>query len=147
MTIGTALRTHILADASIAALVASRVYPLRLPQFKPSPAVNLPAIVLQRISEIRFAHLRGAEALARPRFQVDCWATTHDGATTLGALVRQRLNGYAGEWADTASPPTTVRVVVLFDTAQDLFEEDINGGICRQSSDYFLFHSTANGTV
>lgn len=146
MTIGAALRAHLLADTAIAAIVAARVYPLRLPQPK-AGVVNLPAIVIQRISGFRFKHLRGADALARPRYQVDCWAQTHDAATALGSLVRQRLNGFAGEWTDDESPETTVRVVVLLENEQDLFEEDILGGLCRHSADYFIFHGTANGTV
>ncbi len=40
MTIGAALRAHILGDVNIAAIVSGRVYPLRLPQFK-KDAVNL----------------------------------------------------------------------------------------------------------
>ena len=142
MTIGAALRNHLLADAQIAAIVGTRLFPLRLPQ-----KVVLPAIVLTRISEVRYGHLRGNEALARPRYQVDCWATTHDGATALGTLVRQRLNGYTGTWTDTDSPSSTIPVTVLFDSAQDLFDPDILGGACRHMSEYFVWHGTANGAV
>jgi hypothetical protein len=140
--LGVALRAHLLDDGAIAALVGTRVYPLRLPE-----KLVLPAIVLTRISEVRYGHLRGNEALARPRYQVDCWASTHDGATALGTLVRQRLNGYTGTWSDDESPATTIPVTVLFDSAQDLFDPDILGGSCRQSADYFVFHGTAAGAV
>ncbi len=142
MTIGTALRAHLLADATITALVVARIYPLRLPQ-----KAVLPSIVLTRVSGLRFGHLRGAGSLARPRYQVDCWAQTHDGATTLGSLCRQRLDGFVGTWTDAASPPTAIQVALQFETELDLFEEDINGGVCRHSADYFLFHQTAGGTL
>ncbi len=147
MTIGAALRAHLLDDAAIVARVDARVYPLRLPQPKPAPAVNLPAITYQRISGFRFAHLRGAEALARPRYQVDCYAQTHDAAQALGSLVRQRLNGFSGNWSDEESPETVIHVVVLFDSEQDLFDPDILGGSARHSADYFVFHGTAQGQV
>jgi len=42
--IGVALRAHLLDDASIAALVGARVYPLRLPQ-----KAVMPSIVIQRV--------------------------------------------------------------------------------------------------
>lgn len=142
MTAEQGLRTHLLGDAAIAALVVARVYPLRLPQ-KPT----LPAIVLTRVSGVRYQPLRGQASLARPRFQVDAWASTHDGATALGALCRRRLEGYSGTWTDGASPATTIDVSVLFDGEQDLFEEEINGGLCRHSADYFIFHTTSDGTV
>ncbi len=142
MNIGAALRAHLLGDAAIAAVVVARVYPLRLPQ-----RTVLPAIVLTKISGVRYGHLRGNDALARPRYQVDSWAATHDAATALGALCRQRLNGYAGDWTDSESPATTVTVKIFIDGDQDLFDEDISGGSCRHSADYFLFHGTAEGTV
>jgi uncharacterized protein DUF3168 len=142
--LGAALRAYLLDDVQIAALVGNRVYPLRLPQ-----KVTLPAIVLTRISGLRFAHLRGADALARPRYQVDCWAATHDAASRLGALCRQRLNGYTGTWSDADSPATTIPVTILLDADgdRDLFDEDISGGSCRHSADYFVWHGTADGAV
>lgn len=143
ITVGEGLRSYLLAAPAIAALVGTRVYPLRLPQ-----KATFPAIVLQRISDVRWSHLRGAGSLARPRFQVDCWATTHLAATQLGSLCRARLAGFAGTFTDAESPATVIRVqAIVMDSEQDLFEEDINGGICRHSADYFLFHGTAENTI
>lgn len=145
MTIGSALRTHLLGDTAISALVVARVYPLRLPQ-KPL----MPAIVYMKVTGRRFTHLRGPASLARPRYQLDCWASTHDGAVELGTLVRQRLDGYNGTWSDGGSPAITMDVSALLDPEQgdrDLFEEDVNGGLCRNSADYFIFHSTAGGSL
>ncbi len=143
MTVETGLRFHLLDEATIAGLVGARIYPLRLPQ-----KATFPAIVLQRISSMRWKHLRGADALARPRYQVDCWAQTHDAATSLGNLVRQRLNGFAGTWTSDESPEVIIRVQGLFiENEQDLFEEEILGGLCRHSADYFLYHSTAEGSL
>jgi hypothetical protein len=142
LTIAAALRAHLLGDTAIAALVAARVYPLRLPQ-KPV----LPAIVLTQISSHRSKHLRGAEALARARYQVDAWAATFDAADALGTLCRRRLNGYAGTWTDGESPETAVLVRVLIDSEMTLFEEDILGGLCRYSADYFLYYGTSEGVV
>jgi len=68
-------------------------------------------------------------------------------ATALGTLCRRRLDGFVGTWTDDESPATEVRVAVHFETEMDLFEEDVLGGLCRHSADYFLFHQTANGAV
>jgi len=142
MTITEALRTHLLGDAAIAALVGARIYPLRLPQ-----KVTMPAIVLSLISDPRPGHLRGVAGMARARYQVDAWAQTYDGATQLGGLCRQRLNGFAGEWTDGGSPPVVVYAKVFYDTGQDRFETEILGGLARHSADYLIFHSTAGGTL
>lgn len=142
MTINAALRAHLLGDAGIAALVTQRIYPLRLPQ-----KAVMPAIVFTKISAFRWGHLRGQGSLARPRFQVDSWDSTNDGAVALGALCRRRLEGYQGVWADGESPETTINVSVQFQDEREFFEEEILGGLCRHSADYFLFHSTAAGVL
>jgi hypothetical protein len=143
ITIGEGLRAYLLADTAIAALVGTRIYPLRLPQ-----KAEFPSIVYQRISGIRFGHLRGQGSLARPRYQVDCWDRQHLAVTRLGNLCRARLAGFQGQWSDDESPETIITVqAILFEDERDLFEEEINGGICRHSADYFLYHSTAANTV
>lgn len=135
--IGQALRAFLIADTAVAGLVSTRIYPLRLPQ-----KAVLPAIVLTRISGTRGHHLRGPQSLTRTRYQVDCWARTHDEATALGTLCQSRLDGFTGTWTLNVSPAVPTRVTVLFDTEQDFFEEEINGGLCRHSADYFLYHHT-----
>src|SRR4051812_32278487 len=105
MTIGQLFRAHLLADPAIAALVVARVYPIRLPQ-----KATYPAITYRRVSGVRENVLRGPASLARPRMQVDAWGVTHDDATALGALVRQRLENYVGTWSDGGSPAVTTAV-------------------------------------
>lgn len=131
-----ALRSFLLADARIAALVsADQIRPLRLPQ-KPT----LPTIVLLRLDDIRGVHLRGVNAQAKARLQVECWDRTTDGATALGAYVARRLSGFSGRWTTTSSPAQSISVTVLPEDEGDRFDEDIQGGLCRHSADYFLYH-------
>lgn len=127
---------------AIAALVDGRMYPLRLPE-----KAALPAIVYQQISDTRDPHLRGPSGLSKKRYQVDCYAAKHPDARALGELVRQRLDTFAGTWTDDASPAIAIRVAVFFQTAIELFDEDIHGGSCRHSADYFVWHGTASGEV
>lgn len=143
MTIGESLRAYLLADASIAALVAERIYRKRLPQ-----KVTMPAITYFKVSGVRHGNLRGVASAAEPRYQIDAWAINGDGAEALGRLVRLRLEGFVGEWpSDGGSPGNTVQVSIRFDSDMELFEEDISGGLCRNSADYFVFHQTAGGTL
>lgn len=143
MTLLEGLKNYLTGDTGIEALVADRVYPVRLPQ-----KVTLPAITYQLISDPRDPHLRGVTGRARPRFQIDSYALTQLSADVLGGLVRQRLDGFKGEFSDDASPPATITVQgVFFETAMELFDEDINGGSSRHSADYFIHHSTHGGTV
>jgi Protein of unknown function (DUF3168) len=143
VTISDGLRQCLLDDPAIFAKTNTRIYPLRLPQ---NPV--LPAIVLHRVTGVRYPHLRGGASIARPLFQVDSWEKTYDGATALGSLVRQRLEGYLGQWTDGMSPPVIVTdVKILFLDERDDFQPDILGGSCRHSSDYHIYHSTSNGLL
>lgn len=138
MTLVEGVRSYLLANVSIASIVSARIYPLRLPQ-KVDLLNGNGAIVLTRVSEVGEAHLRGPNALSRARLQVDCWAATHDRATALGDLCRQRLDGYQGTWNDGGSPATELQVqAILQDVESDHFEEEINGGLCRHSADYIV---------
>ena len=95
MSLETALRTFVLADAAVTSLAGTRMYPRKLPQ---TPV--LPAIVYQRIDTRRMHDMAGPDGLPRPRFQVTCWASNVGDAVTLAAAVRGRLDGYRGAWGD-----------------------------------------------
>jgi len=93
MSLETALRAYVLADAAIAAAVGARMYPRRLPQVP-----TLPALVYQRIDTRRLHDLDGPDGLPRPRVQITVWAANVQGATDTAALVRGRLDGFRGAW-------------------------------------------------
>lgn len=85
------VRTYVLADATVAALVGSRMVARMLPQ---SP--TLPALVFQRIDTRRQHDLDGADGLPRMRLQVTAWATLPLEAATVAQAVRTRLDGVKG---------------------------------------------------
>lgn len=137
-----AMRAFLLGDANIAALCPDadmQFRPLVLPQ-KPV----LPTVVIRRVSEVRGAHLRGVNGLSRARYQVDCCAKTHDGASALGSYVARRLSGFSGTWTTTSSPSQEVRVTVLPEMEQDILDPEISPGLFRHSADYFLYHRLAS---
>lgn len=95
MSLETALRAYVLADVAIAAAVGVRMYPRRLPQGPP-----LPALVYQRVDTRRLHDFDGPDGLPRARVQIAAWAANVQGATDAAALVRARLDGYRGAWGD-----------------------------------------------
>lgn len=137
-----ALRAFLLADATIATAVGTRIYPIKLPQ-----APVFPAITIMRVSAPRANVLKGKASLARPRYQIDCWmwekssTTAFTDSQTLGGAVMARLEGYSGVMTDpSTSPPTDYHTGVTFDDARDLFDTDVNGGYFHHQSDYFIWH-------
>ena len=86
-----AVRTLLLADATIAAAVGARLYGSRMPQ-----GVQYPAIVIHRISASRVRSLAGPSGYAIVRVQLDVWAVTYEQTKEIGDRIRAVLDGYAG---------------------------------------------------
>lgn len=141
-SIGELLKDYLLADATVSGLIGTRVYPFRLPQ-KPT----LPAVVYTKISGVRVEQLNAAPSAAEPRYQVDAWASSVTSAQEVSQAVRRRLEGFSGQWASNTSPTLSVGVAVRLINEWESFEEDINGGLCRCSADYFVFHGTNAGEL
>lgn len=92
MSIGPGLRSFLLADSTVSALVDTRCYPVQLPQNTV-------------LTSIRYSHIsgnrphsspQGALGLSGPRIQIDAWAPTYAEAMALAEAIRKRLDGYRG---------------------------------------------------
>lgn len=90
-TAGERVWVALLADASVAAVVSTRVYPLELPQ-----DATLPAIVYSDLGGPRAHSLAGDSGIGRARVQVDMYAATLDAANALAVLVRTCINAAFG---------------------------------------------------
>jgi uncharacterized protein DUF3168 len=119
-----ALRAYLLADATIAATVATRVHPTVLPQG--TNGSNVPSIVYNVISEVTDHHTQGASGLVMVRMQVDCYAANVGVADALARAVKERIDGQSGVWTyGTDSPPDSVTVQGVFaETARTGYEAD-----------------------
>lgn len=145
MDVLRALRAYVLADPAIAAQIGDRLWPSKLPQHP-----TLPAMTMKRISGVRFGTLRGRAGLARPRYQFDIWVREGTGSAAaqcqrIGRLLLARLEGKNVQLADTSvSPPALRRFSFEFIDDEDIFEQDVDGGLHRHQADYYVFHHTGN---
>lgn len=134
-----AVRSFILADTTVAALIGTRLYPIKAPQ-----GGTYPLVTMQKIVELRSHHLRGTQTLAAPRYQIDAWVkesgSSFTVAQTIADAIRRRIDGFAGVLSTPGSPSTSFRVAILYDDARDLFESDVSGGFYRTSTDYVIWH-------
>jgi len=97
--IETAIRTLLLADVAVAALVGERVYSGLPPQRPTAPYVQLWKV--DKISGLTLDGTRGPNVV---RVQVDCYAGDHDAVRALASAVngndsqstRGPLHGYVG---------------------------------------------------
>lgn len=126
-----ALVARLLAASAISAIVGGRVNWGERPQKE-----GLPAITLSVISPGRNYTHGGADDLASPRVQIDCWARTYLSAKSLARAVR-----------DTLEPPATQGAIKFsasfLDGERDLGPEDVGGGakVFRISLDFIVWFS------
>jgi uncharacterized protein DUF3168 len=121
-----ALRSFLLADAALAAVVGARIHPVVLPQGE-----SRPSIVLTEISGMGDHHAQGPSGLARNRYQIDGYAQTADGADSIARLVQARLDGFKGMMG-------AVKIQgALFDTWRDDYDSEAE--LFRVSSDYVIW--------
>jgi len=76
------LRTYLLANAGVAALIGTRMYPDQLPQ-----GATLPAVVYYRISGTYAESLGGVKAAGTCRVQLDAYAATRLAADAVGEAI------------------------------------------------------------
>jgi hypothetical protein len=128
-----ALRSFLVADATIAALVktgsTTRIYPGKMPQGQ-----TLTSIVYSEISGQGDQHSQGASGLARVRMQLTAWATTADAAHALYLAIKERIDGYRGTMGSGA-PLVNVQGVFL-DSWRDI--EDTEANLIGKAADYFI---------
>lgn len=129
-----ALRALLISDASVLALAAQRIYPLRAKQGETRPQV-----VYQRTSSIPDHTLDGPIAMATARYQVDGWAKDIDVAVELADAVKFKLDGYSGEveYGDD-SPQASVQFKGIFFDGRDFEDYDEAAKMYRASRSYLL---------
>jgi hypothetical protein len=131
MTVEEALFAYLRAHPGLAALVGSRIYPLKLPQ-----NVTLPAVAYQRISTSwRYALGGSGPRLTQVRFQISCWAEKYETAKAVASQVRGALGNFSGVMGGTSG----VRVLATTLAAEaDVYEPET--GLYNAPVDVLLLH-------
>ena len=122
------LYTRLTTHAGTAALVGTRVWPLVMPQ-----GGKLPAIVYQKVSDVRVYSHDGDSDLIRSRFQVGCYAKNYDDVKALEIQVVDALSGYADRTLETPVEAS------FMDMAFDDYEPDVK--IYRVVIDFRIWHA------
>lgn len=123
----TVLQTRLTGYAGLAALVGTRVYPIKLPQ-----TPTMPAVSYQRIDGPRESGIASEHGMAHPRIQVDSWASTYGGAKAVAEQVRTALE----RWSDATTTPVVLDSFIEGDT--DLYESEVE--LYRVSMDFVIWH-------
>lgn len=123
-----ALRTYLLADATVSASVgAARIYPLKMPQGERGAS-----IVMSRISAVGDHHNEGPSLIVRVRYQIDCYGPVFGDVADLALAVKARLDGAR------ATMSGLVVKGVFFESARDGYEAETE--FYRVSQDFIVWH-------
>lgn len=128
------LRTKLLSDATVAAILATRLYPVILPQ-----NTIFPAATYQIIDTPRDNTLDGPSGLARPKIQFTLWATKADNVKALARAIRLALNGFKGTLPDGSDVKS-----VLLEDERETYESDVN--LHRIDLDFVVWFDETSAT-
>lgn len=140
-----ALRTRLLADGTLSALVSTRIDWVERPQGK-----ALPAVTLQSISDGREQHLKGFEGLQPARVQYDVWGDTYASVrAVVDALIGDESQDGAAIVSNTANGHRFTRAMVEL-APRDLTERTSAGDgqrktVFRTTFDLIHHHALFEG--
>lgn len=97
------LYTYLAAQSAITSIVSTRIYPIILPQ-KPT----YPAVTYSEDDSNYTESFVGQTDHVQSIFQLDAWATTYAGATTLGEAIRTSLQNTSGSFGGITIQRCTV---------------------------------------
>lgn len=131
-----ALRSRLLANTDVAALVGTRIYTLQADQKAAHPLV-----ILQEISGVPEYSSDGEAGIAQSRVQVSNWSTTHAQARSLANKIRLSLSGFRG---DIGTSPAFKVHAIFIDNAHDTTDQ--TPGVDQHyyygvQSDYIIWHA------
>lgn len=129
------IRTYLLADSGIAALVGTRVRPRQMAQGE-----TMPAIRLNIVSGESDEHLGGESTISHPRVQIDAYGATPTAADELSDLIRIRLRGWRGAASNYFIHGVTA---LTFYQTDEPIDDASNRYRWISSRDYRISHSQA----
>lgn len=129
--IESALRSMLLADSAVAALVGTRVYVGRLPQ---SPIY--PAITLEPVSEDDNNTVASVGDLRWARIEVDAWAESFAAVNALYRAINFALNGKKGTFGNS-----DIRSCSSMTGGRYFYEDSVTAH--RRLRDYSVWHKQA----
>jgi len=133
-----ALFSHLNSSTAIAALVGTRIWPVKRRQKS-----TLPAITLNVVSDQSISASTGATGYDQARIQVDCWSTSFSGAHGLDIAVKHRLRSFT-------SSTTTPKIDSCQDAGGSYLGEPVEPGedamIHRFTRDFTIWYASTGTT-
>jgi hypothetical protein len=139
MLIETAIKTHLLAQTGVTALVGDRIYY----QGEVPQRATAPYLVISMISAVRVQTREINTNLARPHLQFSAFASTYGAAKNLLDAVYAVLQGYKGTMGGVGG----VNVHSALYQDQSELDRGDSTGLYGLADDYEIWHGQENTTV
>lgn len=95
MRISAALYAHLCADAGLAAIVGTRIYPVYAPALSEGETMS-PTIVFRQEQHDRFDNINARSGVKPIRFSVACLGDDYDSCWSIADALETCLEGYRG---------------------------------------------------
>lgn len=133
MSLESDLRTYLLTQAGLTALVSTRIHPFG----KRLQRGDLPALTYQVVSGPTTHYSHDGASDYEVSLQFDCWADDADSAIAVATELQTALDGHRGQWG-------THRIGSVFlTTVLDAYEADT--GLYRRLRQADIHYSTPAG--
>jgi len=120
-----ALKSYLLSQSGLTALIGQRYYPLSIPQ-----GCSMPAVAYEKISGPRI-HAFSADIGSYPRMEFTCYGETYPSVSAVFEQLRSALQDYLNTIMGGVGG-LEVKAVLLQDERDD-FETDSKGNIIKYS--------------
>lgn len=127
-----ALVSLLLADASLAALVSTRIYWGKRPQ----DVSTLPAVILSRVYGGRDYAMSGATGLVESRVQCDCYGASYGATKATARALMTAVNAYSA----TTGGVHFQRISIDGERDTNETESAASGYLFRTSIDLLIWH-------
>lgn len=132
MTLMTGLRSFLIADGAVAALVAGRIYPTVAPQ-----GADAPLVVVRMVARVQPSTASGPICLVRQRVQLDSYAAEFDESVNVAKACSDRLHGHTPGGFMGSVKVGSVRPDGGFDDHEDT--ADVSG-LFRRVREFVIWH-------
>lgn len=139
MTVEHAVRDRLMADATVASLVADRVYQLVLAQ-----QPTLPAIRIQLIDEPQSYHFRGPDGSKRARVQIDSFGREAAGYLAVNEVAEAVEGALSGLRFTVPGSPSDLQITAAFLDARRVLYEGEELRLVRVLQEFIIWSKTVN---
>lgn len=134
MTLAAAIYSHLAADAGVAALASTRVYPVGIPEPADPNAPFADSVTFLLLGADHLYTQSGGTTMLKYRWEVSGASESYEGAHALIAAAIAALNHFRGVMGGSGG--VTVKHSILLDVRDSVLDDHLERGIYVASAEF-----------